>query len=275
MKIAVLITCFNRKQKTLNCIRKLLPQLEKTGYEYKIYVCDDKSTDGTYESLKVLLPKHTIIQSKGDYYWSKGMFTVMQMAVNDCNDYYLMVNDDVDFFEDALEIMFSAYKIAGGNCGIVGSTRSKADGKLTYGGRAEQNDRNPITPNGELQSCMYANWNCFLVDKNVVNKIGLIDEKYRHGFGDYDYSLRMNRKKIPNYIAEREIGYCERNAEKGSFRDATISRKERFKELLGPKGIPIRSFFRYHVKNEGIKRIPACIYGYGNYIVAILLKRGI
>lgn len=275
MKLAVLLTCFNRKQKTLNCINKLLPQLENFECEYKIFICDDMSTDGSYDSLKKILPNHEVFQSEGNYYWSKGMYMVMSMAKKEGYDYYLMVNDDVDFFENAVDIMFSSYKKAEESCGIVGSTVSKQDKKLTYGGRKEQNDMKPLEPQKDLQQCIYANWNCFLIDKTVINKVGCIDKKYQHGFGDYDYSLRMRKKNIPIFVATSTVGYCEKNKKYGTYQDVSLTRQERLKQLLGAKGVPIYSYFRYHIKNGGIKKIPACLYGYSSYIMAILLKKAI
>lgn len=275
MVLAVLLTCYNRKDTTVNCIKKLLPQLEKLDCNYKIYVCDDRSTDGSFEALKEMLPNQTIVQSTGNLYWNKGMRMVMNLATADACDYYLMVNDDVDFCEDALEIMFSGYRRAGRSCGVVGGTVSKRNGRMTYGGRNCQDDQEPIRPTKELQTCVYTNWNCFLIDKDVVEQVGYIDGKYQHGFGDYDYSLRMKKKDIPVYVACGIVGYCERNSSKGTFHDISLSRKQRFKSLFGPKGVPVYSYFRYHLKNEGIKRLPACIYGYGSYIVSIILKRAI
>lgn len=275
MKLAVLLTCFNRKEKTLNCIKKLLPQLDSSGYKYKIFICDDKSNDGSYESLKKLLPKHIVLQSPGNFYWSKGMYTVMYMAAEQQYDYYLMINDDVDFFDNALSIMLSSYYKAGKSCGIVGSTVTKTDESLTYGGRMELRDPRPIAPQKNLIKCRYANWNCFLIDHSVIEKIGCIDGKYRHGYGDYDYSMRMGKKGIPIYTAVGSVGYCEKNKSENTFRDKTLTRRERLKKLTGPKGVPFFSYFRYHIKNEGIHRIPACLYGYSCYIIAILLKKEI
>ncbi len=275
MKLAVLLTCYNRKEKTLNCIKKLIPQLECINMEYKIYICDDKSTDGSYESLRELLPEHIIFQSDGNLYWCKGMHAVMQKSKEDLCDYYLMINDDVDFCEDAMDIIFRSYQKAGEHCGIVGSTISRKDGRLTYGGRNNQNDEMPVVPQKVLQRCVYTNWNCFLIDRKVVNQVGCIDAKYQHGFGDYDYSLRMKKKGIPVYVADDVVGYCEKNSSIGTYQDTSLTRRQRFKSLVGPKGVPVYSYFRYHIKNEGIKKIPACIYGYGMYLIAILLKRAV
>lgn len=275
MVLAVIFTCYNRKDKTLDCVNRLLPQLEKLHTEYRFYICDDKSTDGTYQELKRLLPEHKIIQSQGNYYWSKGMEVVMQLAVDDGCDYYLMVNDDVSFFDNAVATIFSAYSKAGGMCGIVGSTISREQNSITYGGRIEQNAAEPIKPGKDLENCFYCNWNCFFVDYEVIKKIGIIDGKYKHGFGDYDYSSRMKNAKIPMYIACAYVGFCEKNGIKGTYRDVSLPRRERLKKLLSPKGAPISSYFRYYIKNGGMRMVPGVLYGYALYMFAILLKKEI
>jgi glycosyltransferase involved in cell wall biosynthesis len=47
--IAVLMTCFNRKEKTLCCIESLFAQENMPTFD--LYVCDDASTDGTSEAI--------------------------------------------------------------------------------------------------------------------------------------------------------------------------------------------------------------------------------
>lgn len=39
--------------------------------------------------------------------------------------------------------------------------------------------------------CDLANWNCFLITKGIIEKVGLIDPIYEHSLEDFDYSLRM------------------------------------------------------------------------------------
>ena len=55
MKIAVLLTVFNRKEKTKRCLdsvqRTVQPYLGK-GIELEVFLTDDGSTDGTGEMLQ-------------------------------------------------------------------------------------------------------------------------------------------------------------------------------------------------------------------------------
>lgn len=266
------MTCYNRKEKTINCIEKLLPQLREGNLEYRFYICDDKSTDGTYECLKEMLPEHAVIQSPGNLYWSKGMNAVMRMAADDLNDYYLMVNDDVDFFEDALKIMFDSYQEAGGSCGIVGTTKAVFSEDYTYGGRGR--DGEFIEPAAHVKECVWANWNCFLIDREIVETVGIIDGKYQHSGGDYDYSYRMEQAGYKIYVANECIGRCDLNSSIGSFRDKSVKRTVRLKLLFSPKGAPLYSYVRYNTKISGVS-IYKCLYGYMGMIVSILLGKEI
>ena len=48
MKITVVFTCFNRKAKTLECVKRLV-EGNKT-IEFEFVIVDDGSTDGTEEA---------------------------------------------------------------------------------------------------------------------------------------------------------------------------------------------------------------------------------
>ena len=49
MKITVLFTCFNRKEKTMECVKRLVEGNKNIQFDFVIV--DDGSTDGTAETL--------------------------------------------------------------------------------------------------------------------------------------------------------------------------------------------------------------------------------
>ena len=49
MKVTVIFTCFNRKEKSLKCMKTLAGQ--DSGIKYHFIVVDDNSTDGTAEAI--------------------------------------------------------------------------------------------------------------------------------------------------------------------------------------------------------------------------------
>ena len=71
MKIAVLIASHNRRDATLGCMSRLLPQL---GEDARVYLVDDGSHDGTAAAVAGLKDKRiNVINGDGSLFWAKGM----------------------------------------------------------------------------------------------------------------------------------------------------------------------------------------------------------
>lgn len=274
MKIAFLLTCYNRKDLTIRCLRKLQELIIKhPEHQCHIIVCDDNSTDGTVQAIEKELPDVEIIRTTGNNYWSRGMYIAMERAVKQKYHLYFMINDDVDFFDNMLDVMLDSYSRINVICGVVGTTLSRLSGQVTYGGRRGEFDLTFVMPQNEMQKCGVANWNCFLIPHQVIEQVGLIDKKYAHNLGDHDYSLRMGRANIPIYVAEDYIGYCELNGIGGTFRDPNLRRLERLKKLYGKKGIPLYSTMRFYRKNFGIFYCFLTIYNHCKVIKDIILGK--
>lgn len=72
--ITVIFTCFNRKEKTLQCIRSLSEGNKQLSFSYVIV--DDNSTDGTREALEALKQEGTdltLLSGTGSLFWAGGM----------------------------------------------------------------------------------------------------------------------------------------------------------------------------------------------------------
>lgn len=277
MSVAVILTVFNRKEKTLKCLRSLKKQNDMPNFD--IYLCDDKSTDGTSDAVKKEFPNVRIIEGTGNLFWSRGMHCAMEVAVEKGYDYYLMINDDVEFFDTMWKTMFHLYK--SNHCiGVTGCTLSKLSGKLTYSGSKFVEERGKIyigdklAPDiNNLKECDVANWNCFLIDKEVIAKVGLIDPIYEHSFGDYDYSLRMRKLNIPIFISSEYVGYCENNLYFGTYRDSKISAKNRIKKIVSPNGLPIKSWYVFTKRYYGRSALRNFILPYIKFVVAVILRK--
>lgn len=249
-KIAIIFTCFNRANITKRCIDSIKNQKYRfrEKLDIELFVCDDGSTDNTYCLLKNSDLSIKVVRSKGGLFWNKSMYIAMTEAIKTNHDFYLMINDDVNFYSDAIETMLESYYDANESCGITGATRSTSTNKTTYGGK-ELCKKNFITPNGMLQLCDLANWNCFLIDEKIIKDVGLIDPYYDHSYGDYDYSLMMKRKGYHIYVAKKNIGECDRNNLNGTFKDRSLPKRKRLNLFFSPKGMSFRSGIRYALKN--------------------------
>lgn len=254
-KLAIIMTVYNRKEKTMACLESISKQRDIPSFD--VYICDDGSTDGTALDVKKKYNNVTIVKGDGGLFWTRGMAKAMKAAVDCGYDYYLMVNDDVVFFDDMWTLVYAATQ-GKSNVGVSGCTKSRKDGTLTYSGakffhnNGKRYVGEKIAPRkGEYEECDVANWNCFLIDKYVVEGIGLIDETYEHSFGDFDYSLRMRKADMRIYLTEGYVGYCENNSTDNTYKDKTLGRRVRVKKILSPNGLPVHSWFTFTFRHYG------------------------
>lgn len=224
MKIAVILTCFNRKQKTLSCLKSLFEARDnyQPKIDLNIYLTDDGCSDGTAEAVRNSFPTEniTILQGDGNLFWAGGMRLAWNEALEKHNEYsyYLLINDDTDMLQNMFEELFSAEEHCNAKYhqeGIIsGITCSKTDHtKMTYGGDVWVNKllakQRRLKPDTEPQMCDMTNANILLVPVSVVDRIGVFDEAYIHGVADYDYTMRARSKDIPVLITANFCGACD------------------------------------------------------------------
>ena len=62
-KTAVLLTCYNRKDKTVACLNSFFEaDLPSSNHQFEVFLTDDGSTDGTSEAVNKLFPDISIIK---------------------------------------------------------------------------------------------------------------------------------------------------------------------------------------------------------------------
>lgn len=76
-KVAILLTVFNRKVKTLECLKNCYQQIDvmkaDVNYSFSVYMVDDGSTDGTADAVSEMFPQTHVIRSEGNLFWNQGM----------------------------------------------------------------------------------------------------------------------------------------------------------------------------------------------------------
>lgn len=240
--IAVLITCHNRKLKTLACLNALFNQNKlRFNFEFEVFLVDDGSTDGTSEAVRIQFPEVNIIQGDGNLYWNKGMHLSWKTASAGRDfDYYLWLNDDTYLLKNAINQMLSY--INSSEVIICGAIRSGIMKQVTYGGYKGDN---LIIPNGTFQKIQYFNGNCVLIPKKVFTKVGNLDSWFRHGLGDFDYGLRAAKLEIQSYLSPCFVGICEVHEKLPVWKNSSYSLVVRLKSLYGPLSScsPIDYFF--------------------------------
>ena len=254
-KIAVLFTCFNRCKTTKRAIQKI--DNEK-GVKIDFFVIDDKSTDNTLQELKKLNKKNLhILQTKGNYYYSKSMNYGMNYLLNlkKQYDYLLMVNDDVDFYHGFLEKMIDFQTLH--NCIAIGACEDEK-GKLSYGGilfhSKFSSDFERIGPEKKHILCNTFNGNCVLIPYKWFKVVGAIDNHYVHSFGDFDYGLRAKKKGIKIYQAGEYLGECDLHENIDKWCNPEIPFHQRWKALHRPTGMPPKETFHLEKRHCGLMK---------------------
>lgn len=227
IKIAALLTCFNRKAMTVSCLQKLMRarDLYNEKNEDKIvvsvFLTDDKCTDGTPEAVRECMKSEDlhIIEADGNAFWAGGMRLAWKEAVNTGGfDFFLLLNDDTDVWDNLFEELLSSHKYCKkefGKGGVYsGNTTWKNDRtKMSFGGKKGNGafiERfSWVYPNGTPQCCDIVNANILMVAKEVVDGIGIFPDYYKHGAADNDYGMRANKAGYPVVITSGYCGSCD------------------------------------------------------------------
>lgn len=208
MRLAFILTSFNRRDTTIKCLTQLHEIAGLSDIECDYYLVDDDSTDGTKESVVTFFPDVHISSGTGTMFWNRGMFLSWYAALQGDYDAYIWVNDDNTLYKYALAEMLDCAKQSSFDAVICGSFCSN-DGDFTYGGLDKFG--NKLLPNGSMQPIHYMNGNLVLVPKSVVGRIGIIDPAYVQIKGDYDYGLTARDHGIPVLSTTRYVGVSPRN----------------------------------------------------------------
>jgi GT2 family glycosyltransferase len=252
IQIAVLITCYNRREKTLSCLRSLYIQQGKDSlYHLQVFLVDDGSSDNTSEFVRNEFPDIIIITGSGNLYWNKGMHLAWQRSLNEAQyDYVLWLNDDTTLYLQSITHMLRQFELSP-QIGIVcGAIQSAVNGEFTYGGRDGRGI--PIIPNDQIQLCTTINGNCVLISKIVQDSIGIIDPVFLHGMGDYDYGLRAIKKGYWVVTTKVYVGTCEKNPSVTSWFNYQVPLLSRLKRLYSPLGCHPYYYFIYERRHFGI-----------------------
>ncbi|MDD6436883.1 MAG: hypothetical protein PUG09_02295 [Prevotella sp.] len=226
-QIAILLTCHNRKTKTLASLASMFNSVDTYNknsiniFKAHVFLTDDGCTDGTSMEVKKQFPDRdfTFIQGDGTLFWAQGMRQAWLKAVEESNawDFFLLMNDDTIFAPSALQELMSTHLFAlehFGKGGIYsGITVSHDRKRITYGGSVYSSrligKAVILKPIGKPQLCKLTNANILLVDRHVQKSIGIFTEAYQHSCADWAYGMEASRRGFPVLVTGSICGYCD------------------------------------------------------------------
>lgn len=269
MRILGLATCYNRKEKTLYALQRLVEG--NKAVEFHFIVADDNSSDGTKEAL-AQLENVQILSGTGLLFYSGGMRLAIGEALKRSEeyDYCMLFNDDVAFFDGAIDILSQKNN----QCIWVGPTCDD-QGRLSYGGVVKKSAIRPKTEimmadSNDGMKCDTFNANCVLIPWKVFKRMGNMDHTYSHSLGDFDYGFHAGKLGVEIRVSDRFVGQCCDNPASGSWRDKTLPRKRRLQLKESPKGLPRKEWFHYLNKNYNL--FTAMVYSLIPYL-RIVVRR--
>lgn len=183
MNIACIIVTYNRKELLLECLGALLKQ--STPIQ-KVYLIDNNSSDGTYNSLKnspflenKIIEYHNTQRNTGG---AGGFSLGVELALKNNHDWYWLMDDDVEPEKNALENLLKYKDIS--KCihpkkYFLDGSDFKWDGRFnpkkltTKWNLPERFDANT--------TFLEINYGCFegmLIHHDIVKKIGLPDKRF-------------------------------------------------------------------------------------------------
>ncbi len=259
--LAVLLTCFNRREKTLECLRALASSSNLETVQLHAVLVDDGSTDGTAQAVRAEFPWVDVIVADGSLFWCRGMHLAFATAMRSGFDFYLWLNDDTVLMPDAVDrLLACAAELTQRRktpVVVVGNTQDSVTGAHTYGGerqlpwsRGFKFQR--VALSALPQPCETLTGNIVLISAQAAKQVGNLDPQFEHAMGDTDYGLRANKLGVELWIAPGAHGTCSHNPVVNTYVDASLPFSERWKRMLHRKGLPWRSWLIFTRRHAGV-----------------------
>jgi GT2 family glycosyltransferase len=203
MDLSVIILNYNTKQLLKDCLSSIFASGRSESWE--VIVSDNGSTDGSLDMVKQEFPQVKIIANNANLGFSKGNNVAIMQAVG---RHILLLNSDTIVKPDAFTKMV-AKADSSANIGALGPKILLPNGELDPSARrnfpnpanaflrlfglkrfSNYNVSGPIDQEMEVEAIMGA---CMLVPRQVVDKVGMLDEQFFFYGEDLDWCFRIKQ----------------------------------------------------------------------------------
>lgn len=215
-KVFIIILNFNGKKDTLDCL-ETIRELVIKDWELGVIVVDNNSRDGSVKAIKKKFPSVIIIENKRNLGFSEGNNCGLRYALKNDADYCLVLNNDTFVEKNLLIQLIKAAKKEKKN-GILSPKIYFAPGFEYHKNRYQKSERGKViwyagglmdwrnilashrgvdeVDKGQYQQTQeteFCTGCCFLIKKEVLEKVGLFDKKYFLYWEDNDLSQRAKK----------------------------------------------------------------------------------
>ena len=191
-RVTIVILQYNNSQDTIRCLNSV----KELDYpNYSIIAVDNASGSKDFNNLRFFIesiqdPRLTLIPSEQNLGYASGNNLGIKQAMENGSDYVFVLNPDTIVDKNTLTKLVEAGE-SDSRTGILGPAIDEGQ-RTIYGGRIEwlkpelqhHEERQTVTKK------LYIPGAAMLIKRQVIEKIGLPDERYFLYFEDADYCVR-------------------------------------------------------------------------------------
>lgn len=208
-KVAVIVLNWNGLADTLEC----LDALQQSDYADKeIIVVDNGSVDGSGAAIREHFPNVHLIENGRNLGFVRGNNIGLQAALARGADLFLLLNNDTILKADCISELVKALE-QDDEIGIAGPLmqRTLRPDLIDMGGDFDFRTgtvilrfHDPAQAGESLSTPIDYVWGCgFMVKREVIEQVGLFDERYGAYYEDADYCMRARAAGFKTVVALR------------------------------------------------------------------------
>jgi len=218
--LSIIIVNYNTKRLLRQCLKSI--NIFESNINFEVLVVDNASYDGSCQMVKNEFSQVKLIENKKNLGFSRANNEAVKSSRG---EYILFLNTDTVILENAIEEMLKFMKTYS-EAGALGPKLLNPDGTLQFSCRkfytlrailARRTFLGKIFPSSKsLREHLMSDWDhndvrevdwvmgaCLLVRRNVLDIIGLLDEKYIMYFEDVDLCYRIKQSGFKVYYVPR------------------------------------------------------------------------
>jgi GT2 family glycosyltransferase len=278
-RVAAIVPVYNRRETTLQALRSL-SRIDLTGIDFRIFIVDDGSTDGTAQAIEKDFPDVVLVHGDGNLHYAGGTNAGM-VAAKDWNpDYYLLMNDDSVFHDQfLLRLLETARNVPRS---VVGALLLLWDRphrvfqvglrwNASKGGWIIPEDLTAFSVRSEPFDVECLVGNCTLVPSAAVAECGLLDaQRFPHGWGDAQYFMRLRNAGWHLMVNPRAYVWCEPNTNPPPLHSQPLSKV--FRILFRDRRHPLNLQRQFIARWESAPSRLSAIAAFTVYLAGILGK---
>lgn len=263
-QIAIVIINWNGKKDTLNCLASL-NKLVTSGFTKSVIVVDNGSSDGVVEEIRKNFPDVHIIETKENLGFTGGNNFGMSYALQSGHNYIWLLNNDTIVDAHALISLIKVFDDP--RVGIAGSKIYFAPGREYHKDQYKTSERGHIlwyaggiidwdniyarhrgvdeVDRGQYdktEETAFVTGCSMMIKKEVMQKVGMFDNRYYLYLEDVDLCLRAKRNHYKTvYVPSSKIWHVNAGSSGGPGSKLHQYYLTRNRLLLGMRFAPLRT----------------------------------